>query len=62
MSEHPRTLTQSRRLGNNRRWAAAYRLGRRCAIAAPVADPPRAGTASAPTVIELSRHREHARP
>ncbi|PKN57906.1 MAG: hypothetical protein CVU56_08345 [Deltaproteobacteria bacterium HGW-Deltaproteobacteria-14] len=61
MSERTRTLTQSRRLGNSRRWGAGYRLGRRCEAAAAVVEPARAATAAGSAVIELWRHREHAR-
>jgi len=60
MSEQKRTLTQSRRLRNNRRWGSAYRAGRP-ETSAPSAQPPRTGTTNAPTVIELARHREPAR-
>lgn len=61
MSEHKRTLTQSRRLGNSRRWGAGYRLGRRCVAEQTVLEPVRAATTAAPAVIELWRHRELAR-
>lgn len=56
--ERKRTLTQSRRLGNNRRWGAAYRQGRHGVFALEASAD---SAETAPAVIDLARHRERAR-
>lgn len=71
MSSREGILIQSRRLVNNRRWAAAYRAGRPTSLATLHVDPAPRQVAEASVrdrgaagivVIELASHARPARP